>query len=128
MARTAALLLLLMLLVAGVTACSSSMPPPAGLPPAAPEPIGPRGPVALPFSFTWEPVSGRSSPVYRVRVTDTAERVLFEQDVRKTECQPSAELTAMLADHGAFFWSVGVLSADSSTVVSRSAAVEFSMK
>jgi hypothetical protein len=128
MARTAASLLLLIVLSAGVTACDSRTPSPGGPPPSAPEPIGPRGPVALPATFTWKPVPGPSSPVYRVRVTDAAERVLFEQDVRKTECEPSAELAAMMGDHGAFTWTVGVLSPDGAEVVARSAPIVFSLK
>jgi hypothetical protein len=118
--------LLLVVLLVGLAACTDTAPP-ADRPPAAPEPVSPRGPVSLPFSFTWKAAPGPASPVYRVRVTDAAERVLFEQDVRQTECQPSAELAAMMADHAAYSWSVAVLSAGS-TVVSRSAAVEFSLK
>jgi hypothetical protein len=118
---------LVILYLAGAGGCTGSTPP-AAQPTAAPEPLAPRGPVTSPFSFTWKPVPGLSSPVYRVRVTDAAERVLYEQDVRVTECRPSAELKAMMADHATFSWSVGVMSADNSAVVSRSAPVEFSLK
>ena len=116
---------LLFLLVAGLAGCTEPAPPSAQ-PVAAPEPIGPRGPTELPFVFSWKAVPGQ--PIYRLRVTDAAERVLYEQDVRNTQCRPSNELTSMMADHATFSWTVGVLSPDGAEVVARSAAVAFSLK
>jgi hypothetical protein len=127
MPRTAAGFLLLAFLFAGICACADSAPrPPAAA--AAPEPIGPRGATEAPFAFSWKPVAGQPPPIYRVRVTDAAERVLFEQDLRGTDCAPSGDLLAMIADHATFTWTVGVVSADGTTVAARSAPVPFSVK
>jgi len=112
----------------GALACTTDARRSGQQPPAAPEPVSPRGAVTLPFSFTWMPVAGVASPVYRVRVTDAAERVLYEQDVRSTQCPPSSELRAMMADHATFTWTVGVLADEGTDVVARSAAVEFSLR
>jgi hypothetical protein len=122
----AATLLMLLFALSGITACADSAPPAAARPPAAPEPVSPSGFTAIPFSFTWKSVPGH--PIYRVRVTDAAERVLYERDVRVTQCWPSSDLTSMMADHATFAWTVAVLSPDGAQVVARSAAVEFSLK
>ena len=116
---------LLCLLVAGLAGCTEPATP-AARPVAAPEPIGPRGQIELPFVFAWKAVPGQ--PIYRLRVTDSAERVLYEQDVRKTECRPSTELKSMMTDRATFTWTVGVLSPDGAEVVASSAPVAFSLK
>jgi hypothetical protein len=123
--RTAACLVML-LLSAGFSACNDSDRPPVGPPPAAPEPVSPRGPTTFPFVFTWKAVAGQ--PIYRVRVTDSAERLLYEHEVRTTRCAPSAELKAMMGDHATFTWTVGVLSADGTQVAAQSAPTAFSLK
>lgn len=124
--RLAFLLLLLCFLT--VAACGTGAPPPDGQPPGAPEALTPRGAVTAPFSFSWKAVPG-GDWVYRVRVTDEAERVLFEHDVRNaTTCQPSAELNEMLAERRATFtWSVAIVTPDDRALV-RSPAVPFSLK
>lgn len=123
--RTGALgaLALSILLVGG---CAGS-PSTTDTPIAAPEPLGPRGATEIPFVFAWKPSPGET-PVYRVRVTDAAERVLYEQDVRKATCPPSTELKKMMADHSTFMWTVSVLSADGTREVAKSAPVPFSLK
>ena len=123
--RTAVVLLLL-LLAPGFSACKATDRRPVERPPAAPEPIGPRGPTELPFVFSWKAVPGQ--PVYRLRVTDAAERVLYEQDIRNTQCRPSNELTSMMGDRTTFAWTVGVLSPDGAEVVARSAPLAFTLK
>jgi hypothetical protein len=122
--RRAARIVTVLLLV-GLWACAVSSPP-AQPPVAAPEPIGPRGPTELPFVFSWKAVPGQ--PIYRVRVTDAAERVLYEQEVRNTQCRPSNELKSMMGDRATFTWTVGVLSPDGAGVVARSAPIAFSLK
>jgi hypothetical protein len=127
MPRRTAGFLLLAYLLAAIVGCGDSPPrPPAAS--AAPDPIGPRGATATPIVFSWKPATGQASPLYRVRVADAAERVLFEQDVRGTECVPSGELLEMMADHATYTWTVGVLSADGATVVVRSKPVGFSLR
>ncbi len=122
-ARPAAALLVVL---AALWACADSTP--RALPPAlAPAPVSPRGPTEVPFVFSWKAVPGQS-PIYRVRVTDAAERVLYEQDVRGTQCRPSSELKNMMADHATFRWTVAVLSEDGAKEAARSTPVEFSLK
>jgi hypothetical protein len=120
-------LLLIALLVGLLSACADTTPPAAEKPPAAPEPIGPRGAVSIPFTFAWKPVPG-GSWIYRVSVTDAAERVLFEQDVREPKCWPGKELKSMMADHATFSWTVAVMSSDGARVLARSEPVAFSLK
>jgi hypothetical protein len=127
--RAAGPLFAILLVVTGLVACGE--PAPGGgrtTATLAPEPVSPRGAVTLPFVFSWKPASGQTAAVYRVSVSDTAERVLFEQDVRGTECGPSGEVKEMMADHATFTWTVGVLSADGASVVARSAPLAFSLK
>jgi hypothetical protein len=121
--------LLLLLALAVVAGCGGSSAPVSDRPPAAPEPIGPRGEVSLPFAFAWKSVPG-DSWIYRVTVIDAAERVLYERDIRTTTCNPSRELKGMLADadHATFSWTVSVLSPDGTKVVARSAPLAFSIK
>jgi hypothetical protein len=76
--------------------------------------------------FSWKGVPG--DPIYRVSVTDAAERALYEDDTRATELTPAPELTDMLAERATFTWTVGVLSPDGTRVVVRSAPVQFSLK
>jgi hypothetical protein len=122
-----ALCLILGLVVAACAADNAS-PLPSGPPPSAPEPIAPRGAVPLPFAFSWKAVPG-GAWLYRVTVTDAAERVLFQREVRyATSCAPSAELRAMLAEqHDTFTWSVAIVTPDGRVLV-RSAPVPFSLK
>jgi hypothetical protein len=103
-------------------------PLPAGPPPSAPEAVAPRGAVSLPFAFSWKPVPG-GAWIYRVTVTDLAERVLFQREVRNaTACQPTAELTLMLTEqHATFAWSVAIVTPDGRSLA-RSAPVTFSLK
>lgn len=124
--RTAAWFLLLLSLAALLPACGGDAPRAAEPPAVAPEPITPRGPTEMPFVFSWKPVPG--DPIYRVRVTDAAERVLYEQDVRATQCRPTTELKNMMTDHASFTWTVAILSADGTKDVARSAPVQFKLK
>jgi hypothetical protein len=126
--RTAASTLLFAAIVSLASACGGSPPQPATTRATPPEPVTPRGAVAIPFVFSWKPSTTTAASLYRVTVSDGAERVLFEEDVRDTHCRPSAELTSMMADHAAFSWTVGVVSPDGTRVVSRSAPVTFSLK
>jgi hypothetical protein len=127
--RSAGPLFSVLLVVAGLVACGTPAPRNEPAPAVrAPEPVSPRGAVTFPFVFSWKPVAGQAAAIYRVSVSDTAERVLFEQDVRGTECSPSGELKEMMADRATFTWTVGVLSADGASVVSRSAPLSFSVK
>ena len=121
----ARLLLVSSLLV--LAACGGSAPATNERPPAPPEPIGPRGAISAPFSFTWKKVPG-GAWIYRVTVTDAAERLLFEQDVREPVCSPGRELKSMMADHATVNWTVAVMSSDGVRVLARSSPVAFSLK
>jgi hypothetical protein len=99
---------LLLLLSVALASCGGQAPPPARTPPPAPEPIAPRGEITLPFRFLWKPAAG-GGWIYRVTVSDDAERVLFETDTKATFCQPPAELTEMLSAHAPFTWQVSIV-------------------
>jgi hypothetical protein len=126
---TVVLLSLLLAATAVATACSDD----AGLqqqnlkPPATPEPLTPRGPVSLPITFTWKTVPG--DWVYRVIVTDEAERVLLEQDSRNRSSYPlSGELHAMMVERrGTFHWSIAIVAPDGH-LLAQSVRVPFSLK
>jgi hypothetical protein len=116
------------LLVFAACGQDASAPLPEGQPPAAPEPVEPRGAVSTPFSFSWKAVPG-GAWIYRVTVTDLAERVLFQREVRNTTaCPPTAELMAMLAEqHATFAWSIAIVTPDGRSLA-RSAPVTFLLK
>ncbi len=126
MARLAFVFLFLLIF----TACDqdTSSPLPDGQPPSAPEPVEPRGAVSMPFSFSWKAVPG-GAWLYRVTVTDLAERVLFQREVRNaTACRPTAELMAMLAEqHATFTWLVAIVTPDGRSLA-RSVPVTFFLK
>jgi hypothetical protein len=124
--RTAAWVPLVLCLSVVVAACSDAGGPGQSSV-VAPEPLTPRGPTEVPFVFSWRPASAET-PIYRVRVTDAAERVLYEQDVRNTECRPTTELKNMMSDHATFTWTVSVLSADGTREVAHSAPVDFKLR
>jgi hypothetical protein len=115
--------------VVAATACSddAGLQPQNASPPATPEPLTPRGVVTLPVSFTWKAVPG--DWVYRVIVTDEAERFLFQQDARNDTALPlPAELRAMMAErHATFNWSIAIVTPDGRHLA-RSAPVAFSLK
>jgi hypothetical protein len=122
-------LLLGLPLLAIAAACDTdnTAPAPAGTPSRAPEPVAPRGATALPFMFTWKAVPG-GDWIYRVIVTDAAERVLMQYDVRHaTACPPTTDVKNMLAGHTAFNWSVAVVTPDG-RFLARSAPVPFFVK
>jgi hypothetical protein len=127
--RHVALLLLLLPALAAVAACSddAGLQPPNVNPPAAPEPLTPRGAVTLPASFTWKAVPG--DWIYRVTVTDEAERLLIQQDVRNGTSLPlQAELKAMLTErHATFKWSIAIVMPDGRQLA-QSAPVAFFLK
>jgi len=112
--RQTGFLLLQVLALAVFAACGgeTSAPPPDERPPAAPEPLAPRGATALPAAFTWKAVPG--DRIYRVIVTDAAERELHHQDIRNVTTIPiPEELTTMMAERRATFsWSVAIVTPD----------------
>lgn len=117
---------LLLLLCAGFASCDGPAPPASRMPPAAPEPVAPRGAASLPFTFTWKRVPG-GDWIYRVTVVDGAERVLFENDVKATSCPPSQELTDMMSGRGEYSWRVSIIGADGRPRVT-SAPVRFRLQ
>ena len=123
--RRPVLLLLLVPLLA-IAACDTdtSAPAPAGPPSGAPVPIAPRGATALQFMFTWKAVPG-GDWIYRVIVTDAAERVLSQYDVRRaTTCPPTTDVKNMLAGHTTFSWSIAIVTPDG-RILARSDPVPF---
>jgi hypothetical protein len=127
--RRIALLLVQILVLATVAACGgeTTTVPPDDRPPAAPEPLTPRGATTLPAAFTWKAVPG--NPIYRVIVTDEAERELHHQDVRNaTTSAIPEELTTMMAErHATFSWSVAIVTPDGRRLA-QSAPVQFWLK
>jgi hypothetical protein len=81
----------------------------------------------MPTAFTWKLVPG--DRIYRVIVTDAAERPLYHHDVRNVSSTPvPAELKAMMAErHATFLWSVAIVTPDGRHLA-RSPAVQFSLK
>jgi hypothetical protein len=126
--RTAWLLVPLLALAAFV-ACGDETGGPVqeDRPAAAPEPLTPRGAVSLPTAFTWKPVPG--DRIYRVIVTDAAERLMYQQDIRNgTRLPLPKELKAMMAEqHATFSWSVAIITPDGRHLA-QSPPVQFSLK
>ncbi len=115
MGRPCAFLLLLLplLMLAAVSACGGGAEPAQqAQPPSAPEPIAPSGTVSLPVSFTWKQVPG--DWIYRLVVTDEAERPMHQQDIRNRSSLPmTPELAAMMTEqHATFVWSVAIVTPD----------------
>jgi len=108
------------------TAACTAAPEPRGAPPPAPQPISPRGATTWPVVFTWQSVAG-GGWVYRVTVTDSADRTLTEQDARATRVSAPDELKGILRGRGPFYWRVGIVNGDG-TVSASSAPVPFSLK
>ena len=123
------LLLLPLVMLAASTACGggAAEPAPPAQPPSAPEPIGPRGAVSPPVSFAWKPVPG--DWIYRLIVTDEAERPMHQQDIRNGSSLPMApELAAMMTEqHATFVWSVAIVTPDGRHLA-ESPRVPFSLK
>ena len=127
--RQAALRLIPLLALAALSACTdgSGGPPPEDRPPAAPEPLTPRGAGPMPAAFTWKQVPG--DRIYRVIVTDAAERPLYHFDVRNLSSTPvPGELKAMMAERQATFsWSVAIVTPDGRHLA-QSPAIQFSLQ
>ena len=127
--RRSLLLIATALLLVAVAACGEGAggPDATAQPPSAPEPIGPRGAVSLPVSFTWKQVSG--DWIYRLTVTDEAERLMHQQDIRNGSSLPmTRELAAMMNEqHATFLWSVGIVTPDGRHLAD-SPRVPFSLK
>jgi len=112
--QRAARVLIPLLALAVLAACTGGpgVSPADDRPPAAPEPLTPRGAGPAPESFTWKQVPG--DWVYRVIVTDAAERPLYQQDRRNEPSIPFPnELKEMMAEpHATFSWSVAIVAPD----------------
>jgi hypothetical protein len=122
-------LLVPFLILVAVAACGDDggVPPPAGQPPSAPEPIAPRGAVSLPVRFTWKQVPG--DWIYRLIVTDAAERAMYQQDIRNGSSLPMPrELRLMMTErHETFVWSVAIVTPDGRHLA-ESPRIPFSLK
>lgn len=127
--RPLPLLFLPLLLLAAATACGGGAVEPAqqAQPPSAPEPIAPRGAVSQPVSFTWKQVPG--DWIYRLIVTDEAERPMHQQDIRNRSSLPmTSELAAMMTEqHATFVWSVVIVTPDGRHLA-ESPRIPFSLK
>jgi len=123
------LLSLPLLVLAAATACSDGAAERAQQtqPPPAPELIAPRGAVSPPVLFTWKQVPG--DWIYRLIVTDEAERPMHQQDIRNGSSLPmGAELAAMMTEqHATFVWSVAIVTPDGRHLVD-SPRIPFSLK
>jgi hypothetical protein len=127
--RRGLLLFLPLLILAAATACGDGAAEPAqrAQPPSAPEPIAPRGAVSPPVSFTWKQTPG--DWIYRLIVTDEAERPMHQQDIRNGSSLPmTGELAAMMTEqHATFVWSVAIVTPDGRHLA-ESPRVPFSLK
>jgi hypothetical protein len=125
--RIGPLLFLPLLILAVVTACGDRAAERAQRPPSAPESIAPRGAVSPPVSFTWKQVPG--DWIYRLIVTDEAERPMYQQDIRNGSALPmDPELAAMMTEqHATFIWSVAIVTPDGRHLA-ESPRVKFSLK
>ena len=116
-------------MLAAVAACGDGAAETAqsAQPPSAPEPIAPRGAVSLPVSFTWKQVPG--DWIYRLTVTDEAERPMHQQDIRNGSALPmTRELAAMMTEqHATFVWSVAIVTPDGRHLA-ESPRIPFSLK
>jgi hypothetical protein len=123
------MLLVPLLALAVLVTCGDNAAAPAqdDQPPAVPEPLTPRDGVSLPTAFTWKAVPG--DRIYRVIVTDAAERLMYQQEIRNGTTLPlTKELTAMMAEqHATFSWSVAVVTPDGRTLA-KSPPVAFFLK
>ncbi len=112
-----------------MTACTDRAAEPAqqAQPPSAPELIAPRGAVSPPVSFTWKQVPG--DWIYRLIVTDEAERSMHQQDIRNGSSLPMGpELAAMMTEqHATFIWSVAIVTPDGRHLA-ESPRIPFSLK
>jgi hypothetical protein len=116
-------------MLAAVAACGGGAGETAqpAQPPSAPELIAPRGAVSPPVSFTWKQVPG--DWIYRLIVTDEAERPMHQQDIRNGSSLPmTPELAAMMTEqHATFVWSVAIVTLDGRHLAD-SPRVKFSLK
>jgi hypothetical protein len=123
------LLFLTVLILAAATACSDGAAERAqqAQPPSAPELVAPRGAVSPPVSFTWKQVPG--DWIYRLIVTDEAERPMHQQDIRNgSTLAMSRELAAMMTEqHATFVWSVAIITPDGRHLAD-SPRIRFSLK
>lgn len=102
----------------GTIGCGDHASAPAAIPPAfAPIPVAPRGPVDWPIVFSWQRVPG-ADWIYRVTVTDQAERVLMEHDTRETRLAAPEELKTMLGGAVPASWRVAIVGEAGKTLVS----------
>ena len=117
------------MILAAVTACGDGAAEPAqqAQPPSAPEPIAPRGAVSQPVSFTWKQVPG--DWIYRLIVTDEAERPMHQQDIRnRSSLAMAPELAAMMTErHATFVWFVAIVTPDGRHLA-ESPRIPFSLK
>ncbi len=125
--RLGPLLLLPLLILAVATACGDRTSEPEQQPPSALEAIAPRGAVSPPVLFTWKQVPG--DWIYRLIVTDEAERPMHQQDVRNGPSLAMApELTAMMTErHATFVWFVAIVTPDGRHLA-ESPRIPFSLK
>jgi hypothetical protein len=125
--RLGPLLFLPLLILAAVTACGDRTSELPQQPPSALESIAPRGAVSPPVSFTWKQVPG--DWIYRLIVTDEAERPLHQQDIRnKPSLAMAPELAAMMTErHATFVWYVAIVTPDGRHLA-ESPRIPFSLK
>jgi hypothetical protein len=95
-------------------------------PPYAPAPITPIGNVEWPIAFTWTPVPG--DWIYRVTVVDSAERVLYENEIRAgSRIVPADEIRSTLTGPASFTWHVALFDRNNKEVI-RSKDATFTIR
>lgn len=114
---TRALTLAAVMITMAVAACSGgSSNNLLEKPPYAPAPITPIGSVEWPIAFTWTPVPG--DWIYRVTVVDSAERVLYENEIRAgARIVPTDEIRSTLSGPASFTWHVALFNRDNKEVI-----------
>ena len=102
--RAPGVLFALLLVAASSQACSNGAPPQAQALSTPLVPIGPKGEVSYPFTFSWSGVA--AADVVRVTVVDAAERQLMEFEARGTSVAMPPRLSELIRPGEQFSWRV----------------------
>ena len=102
--RRAPGVLFALLLVVSSPACSNSTPAQGQAPSTPLVPLGPKGTVSYPFTFSWSGVAAED--VVRVTVVDAAERQLMEFEARGASVAMPPRLSELIRPGERFSWKV----------------------
>lgn len=113
-------------ILCSVAAGCSSAPPPGAAAASGPlRPVSPAGPTTWPFAFAWEG-AGEGS-VVRVRVFDTAERLVYGLEARGASAQAPNALRPLLQAGATYQWRVARVD-ENGDESGQSALIAFSLR